>query len=178
MVSRICFVSIFSIFLILSFFNSIPAQRVATNDFSFNEHLVFANRYPLDMEGLTEKSILVNKRGMRAVDYNVIPLVPFRGANVLDGGLDMSSFHQEHDVYPKQLLSEGNDLFTFKEHLFEVEPLYFRYIESEYGILLKDYSNTFCKLVLIENSNESDEEAISKSDNSCYMYKGKVIPKN
>ena len=122
------------------------------------------------MEGLTEKSFIVNKRGMRAVDYNVIPLVPFRGASVLDGGLDMSSFYQEFDIFPKQLLSEGNDLFTFKEHKFEVEPLYFRYIESEHGILLKDYSKTFCKLVLKENSNESDD--------LCYVYKGRVIPKN
>jgi len=153
---------------IFSFIYFSPVQKILKDDFVIKDPVVFANRYPIDMEGLTEKSIIVNRRGMKALDYNVIPftILPLTHHSTQDRLFTL-----------KQVISEGHDVFTFKDHIRESEPQNFRYIESEYNIILKNYSKTFCKFELIENSNKSSENEISKSDDACYMWKGKVIPK-
>ena len=185
MIFKISFLIMISIFLIFSFIYFNPVQKILKDDFTFNEPVgfstqisldsftfndpvFFANRYPLDMEDLTEKSIIVSRRGMKALDYNVIPF---------------TILSLNHQTMPdrlstlKQVISEGHDVFTFKEHVRETEPIVFRHIESEHNIILKNYSKTFCKFELIENSNKSSENEISKSDDLCYMWKGKVSPK-
>jgi len=74
-------------------------------------------------------------------------------------------------------MKDEYDAYTFKEHDRKFEPLYFRYLEAEQGIILKDYSKTFCKMDLIENVSETSENQI-KSDDICYMYRGEIVPKN
>ena len=75
------------------------------------------------------------------------------------------------------MIREDHEAFTFKSHKIHFEPLYFRYLEAVHGIILKDYSKTFCKMVIIENIPEKSGKDI-KSDAICYMYRGKVVPKN
>jgi len=175
MIFKICFLIIITIFFIFSFIYFSPVQKILKDDFAFKDPVVFANKYPLDMEGLTEKSIVVNRRGMKAVDYNVTPYT-MRGVLLHDKGLYIAPKTQEKLFTLKQIISEDHDVFTFKKHIYEMEPLYFRYIESNQDIILKNYSKTFCKLELIEDSNESAQKEISKSDDLCYMWEGKVIP--
>ena len=153
-------------------------RELATNNFSFNNPEVYADRYPLDPEGITEESIIVQTRGRNALEYNAIPFLPTHHGKVnhIDV-LDLSLVPQNTAPDLKKLLIEGNEAFTFKNNVYPFEPLYFRYLEVEHGIILKDYSKTFCKMVIVEDEFLKDEKDL-ESDDVCYMYRGKVVPKN
>jgi hypothetical protein len=56
------------------------------------------------------------------------------------------------------------DVFVLKDH-FRFETTYYHYLESNHGIILKDYSKSFCKMELVElNQNNT----ASKGDQTCY----------
>jgi hypothetical protein len=76
-----------------------------------------------------------------------------------------------------KLIEKGYDVYTFKDNWWEIDPQYFRYIEKNHGLILKDYSETFCKMELAEDTKINDE-TISQSDDICYVYQDSVIPKN
>jgi len=175
---KVGFLIFVGIFLFSSLVDAQSVQKVLKTDFKINNPETFASRYPLDLEGLTEHNIIVETGGKRALEYNVIPYVPVKG----------SSFNRMHELDPnkipilpivnlKRTLDEGYEAYTFKSHKIHFEPLYFRYLEVEHGIILKDYSKTFCKMVIIENQIDTSGDN-SKSDDICYMYRGEVIPKN
>ena len=148
------------------------------NDFNFNNPEAFASRYPLDHERLTEESIIVETRGRRVMEYDAIPFLPVHTGKVNPmTELDPSWLPQKPILNLKKLIREDHEAYTFKSHKIHFEPLYFRYLELEHGIILKDYSKTFCKMAIIQNIPEKSGKDI-KSDDICYMYRGKVVPKN
>jgi len=133
-------------------------------------------RYPI--EKLSPNKILVNSRSEIVLEYNAIPFP--RLTNIWansDGELNIEVVSEDHLQRLKILIEEGYDAFTFKKPFLKFEPLSFRYLEAEHGIILKDYSKTFCKMVIIEKLPEKSGNDI-KSDDICYMYRGKVVPKN
>jgi len=77
----------------------------------------------------------------------------------------------------KNLLNEGHKTFAFKENRNEINPHYFRCVENDHGIILKEYSKTFCKLELEKNILPELDHQVELSDDSCYIYKGVIIPK-
>jgi len=111
------------------------------------------------------------------LDYNAIPFIPIRSAEVNKIEGNLSAVPQKPIQILKKVINEGSDAITFKDHKWKFDPRYFRYIESEHGIILKDYSKTFCKMIFIENFSKTSEKEI-ESDDVCYMYRGKVVPKN
>jgi len=154
----------------------IQAQKIMKDDFIINPE-VHVDRYPLDSEGLSSESIIVETKGRRAMEYNANPFLPARGSWVNSiNELDPDLVPQEPIHILNKVMTEEYDAYTFKEHDRKFEPLYFRYLEAEHGIILKDYSKTFCKMHLIESVSETSENKI-KSDDICYMYKGEIIPK-
>jgi len=153
------------------------ANKIMRDDFNLYPE-VYASKYPLESEGLSSESIIVETKGRRAIEYNASPFIPATGSWVNSlNELDPKLVKQERIQLLKNVMMEGYNAFTFKETDRKFEPLYFRYLESEHGIILKDYSKTFCKMVIIENIPESSEEEI-ESDDVCYMYRGKIVPKN
>ncbi len=143
-----------------------------------NNPEVFASRYPLDTEGLSGESIIVETKGRRAIEYNANPFLPARGSwfNSINE-LDSNLVPQEPILILNEVMQKGYDAYTFKEPDRKFEPLYFRYLESEHGIILKDYSKTFCKIVIVENEIVTDGKDL-ESDDVCYMYRGNIVPKN
>jgi len=168
---------IIGIFLVGSVLGVYPVQKIMKDDFNINPE-VHVSRYPLDSEGLSGESIIVETKGRRAIEYNASPFLPARGSwfNSINE-LDPNLVSQEPIKILKKVMKDGYDAYTFKEPDRKFEPLYFRYLEAEHGIILKDYSKTFCKMDLIENVSETGENKI-KSDDVCYMYREEVIPKN
>jgi len=175
---KVGFLIFVGIFLFSSLVDAQSVQKVLKTDFKITNPETFASRYPLDLEGLTEHNIIVETGGKRALEYNVIPYVPVKG----------SWFNKVHELEPNKVpilpivnlqktLDEGYEAYTFKSHNIHFEPLYFRYLEAEHRIILKDYSKTFCKMVIIENLSEQSGTDIM-SDDVCYMYRGKIVPKN
>jgi len=173
---KVGFLIIVGIFLFSSILYSESVKKILDEDFNLNNIEIYASRYPLDPEGLSEESIIVETKGKRSMEYNVIPFVPIKGGAYLKE-TDMSLIPQKSIPHLKKLLMEDNDVYAFKESKNIFEPRYFRYIEAEQGIILKEYSKTFCKMILVENEFEIGEMDI-KSEDICYMYRGKVVPKN
>jgi len=153
------------------------AKKIMKDDFNFYPE-VHASKYPLESEGLSNESIIVETKGRRAIEYQASPFLPATGSwfNSINE-LDPKLVKQERIQILKKVMKEGYTAFTFKEPDRKFEPLYFRYLESEHGIILKDYSKTFCKMIFLENLPENSGKDI-KSDDICYMYRGKVVPKN
>ncbi len=150
----------------------------AKSGFTFNNPQDFVSRFPLDMEGLTKNSVIVASEGRRTVEYNVIPLSTYSGTSFpVDGVFDSRKLSMEPIESLIKLIEKGYDVYTFKDNWWEIDPQYFRYIEKNHGLILKDYSKTFCKMELPDNTKNRDEN-ILQSDDICYVYRDGVIPKN
>jgi len=175
-VFRITFFAIIAIFLFISLWNSLAIQKVVESNFGSRDLQKILERYPI--EKLSPNKILVNSRSEIVLEYNAIPFP--RLTNIWansDGELNIEVVSEDHLRRLKILIEEGYDAFTFKKPFLKFEPLSFRYLEAEHGIILKDYSKTFCKMIFIENFSKTSEKEI-ESDDVCYMYRGKVVPKN
>jgi len=66
----------------------------------------------------------------------------------------------------KQILKEGYTGYTFKTNLIPADVQYFKFLEDEHGIILKNYSEVFCKMELISDVNKTVNTI--NSDPICY----------
>ena len=66
---------------------------------------------------------------------------------------------------PKSILNEGYSVFVLKEKWF-FDKSYYNYLKSQHGIILKDFSKSFCKMELVNELDFSDPK--SKPDDICY----------
>jgi len=173
---KVGFLILIGLFLFSSFIDSPSVKKILDDDFNLNNIEIYASRYPLDLEGLSKESIIVETLGKRSMDYNVVPFVPVKGSASLKE-TDMSLIPQRTIPHLKKLLMDDYDVYSFKESQNIFEPHYFRYLGAEQGIILKDYSKTFCKMVIVENESKTDGKDL-ESDDVCYMYRGKIVPKN
>jgi len=173
---RISFFAVIAIFLFISLWNSSAIQNAVENNFEFRDPQKSFERFPV--EKLSPNSIIVIQRSQNVIEYNAIPFEPYKRSWFnSDGQLNIEQVPEDHVQRLKTLIEEDYDAYTFKKNWDKRDFLTFRYLEAEHGIILKDYSKTFCKMVIIENIPESSEEEI-ESDDICYMYRGKVVPKN
>jgi len=147
---------IFALILFSSLYYSKPVQLIIVKqDFVFKNPQVFAERYPLD-EGFTEKSVIFFGKGRATLwEYNAIPFNPFK------------SSEQAIQVI-NELLDEGYELYVFKEKDRGV-PSFYKDLETEQGLILKEHSETFCKLIRIENTGDVNNEQI-QSDAICHSF--------
>ena len=166
-----CFLIIlFALFLLSSLYYSTPVkQLIIKQNFEFKNPQVFADRYPLDKEGLTEKSVILF--GLDRVliwDYHAIPFNPFIGYDQ-EAKLWSDNKPNPHPIkVMNELLDGGYDLYVFKDKN-HGDPSYYRYLEAEYSLILKEHSKTFCKLIRIENASGVNNIQI-KSDDICHTF--------
>ena len=161
---------IFTLFLLASLFDSKPVDSILIKqDFEFKNPQVFADRYPLDNEGLTKKSVLIF--GLDRViiwEYDAMPFNPLGGYDERTQLWKNNKPNPEPIKIMNELLDSGYDLFVFKEKN-RGDPSYYRYLESEHGLILKEHSETFCKLIRIENAKTINNMQI-KSDDICHTF--------
>jgi len=173
---RITFFSVVAIFLFVSLWNSTAIQRPIENDFEIKNPQDSMERYPL--EKLPSNSIIVIQRTQKIVEYEVIPFKPYkRSWFSADGELNIEKVSEDYVQRLKTLMEEGYDAYTFKINGNYFDILFFRYLEAEHGIILKDYSKTFCKMVIVENEFVKDGKDL-ESDDFCYMHLEEFVPKN
>ncbi len=150
----------------------------AKSGFNFNFPQDFVKRFPLDNEGLTTNSVIVASEGRRIVEYNAIPLSTYYGGLFpIDGIFNPKEVPQQPIDTIIKLIKDGYDVYAFKNNWWEIDPQYFRYIEKNYGLILKDYSEAFCKMELVEDT-KNRGKVFLQSDDICYVYGDSVIPKN
>jgi len=162
-------------FLVVSFYNSNTLNGQINNIF-VNPQEKLEKHFPIDLEGLSEKSVLVCVGCHKAIEINVIPFFPFTGFNFWKINIEPESIPQEPiqtlkellkgkaTTGPRSILNEGYEVFVLKENT-AVEKAYYRYLESHHGIILKHYSKSFCKMGLVDELKLSSE---SKPDEICY----------
>jgi len=171
---RIAFFSVVAIFLFVSLWNSMAIQKPILNDFEVRNPQEYLERYPL--EKIPPNSIIVNQKSQKSIEYSAIPFKPYQQTWFnSDGELNIEKVPEDHVQRLETLIGEAYDAYTFKNSGIR-DTLFFRYLEAEQGIILKDYSKTFCKMVIVENISETNEKEI-KSDDVCYMYGGEIVPK-
>lgn len=138
-----------------------PLTEWLTSDSKFKNPSVFVERYPLNKEGLSKDSIILNTMGSWVVDYDVTSFHPFLGFS-LKGAIDETKFPQEPIVLLKELLEENNDVYTFKESSHRAEKIYLNYLVNNHELILKDYSKSFCKFELKIQDNVSSDKMCLK----------------
>lgn len=155
-------------FLISSLVYSPVNQIIIKQKFDFNDPQSVASRYPLDMEGLSEESIIVDARGRNVIEFNSIPFDPFKKYSDRTDSWKNEEIDQKPISIMKELIISGEELYVFKKKT-HGDPLYFKYLEDEHGIILKDFSKTFCKMILSTDFKDTNDEKI-QSDSICYFH--------
>jgi len=117
-------------------------------------------RYPIDTEGLTSKSIILDTKGYNIHEFGAIPLRSVRD-NLKPEQFDTHPVAQKLILSIKNFMNDNYDVYVFKDPSREANKLYFRYLVEENDFILKDHSKTLCKFYLVENLN------ITKSDKVC-----------
>ena len=156
-------------FLIILFFYSNPVQAVMQEGFNFKNPEIYAKKYPIDTEGLSENSVILGGAGRKVMEYNVIPFNPYWGYNTEQNTAwewNPDALPKDHVNTLKQIMEEGYEVYAFKRHG-TFDQFYFEYLKTEHGIILNDYSNTFCKFEFIKNVTERNEIE-AKADSICY----------
>lgn len=149
---KILLMTILILFFSGAFYFYPPTEAIKNMEFQFKNPQQFADRYPLDPEGLTENSIIVALHGDWAVDYGVIPFKLKRSEDIPTQDIDLL----------KDKINSGYDAFVFKEPTYYKEKDVLRNLVENHGIILKDYSKSFCKIELAESN-----DGLSKSDEIC-----------
>jgi len=166
---KVFLIIIFTLLLLSTLYYSNPVEPlIVKQNFEFKNPQDYASRFPLDKEGLTEKSIIVDRNKWHAKEYQVIPLNPFREYNEKTNEWSSDYLKEQSVKKISQLLDEGNDLYVFKYKRLG-DPSYYRYLEAEYSIILKEHSKTFCKLILIEDASGANNTQIH-SDEICHSF--------
>jgi len=97
-------------------------------------------------------------------------LYPYWGIWPLFDEWKPESTPQEPIQLVKKLMNEGHEVYVIRGHsVFEKD--YFRYLESDQGLILKNFSPTFCKMQLYNGSKINSDE---KPNYETLFYEGKI----
>jgi len=136
--------------------------------------------FPLDLEGLPKKSVIVgHAQSHKIAEYGFIQFYPYWGFNFFRINYIPDLIPQEPIETLKHLLRDGQSdpstgaksvfdelngyqVFVFKNHPYH-ETTYLNNLQSQHGIILKDYSKSFCKMELVNVLDDNE----SKSDKIC-----------
>ena len=154
--------------LTMSLFSSTPAQAAWKNGIEVNNLDYFFRIFPFDSEGLSEENSIILEGRRYSVVYDAIPFFPYWGYwDKLRYEFDWNSLPEEPIERLKQLMDEGYNVYAFKDkYRWGIDSKYFRYLENQQGLILTDFSNTFCKLERINDVNLTSD-INSESFKSC-----------
>jgi len=93
--------------------------------------------------------LLRTGRGADSIEYGVIPFSKVYGSTL-----------KESVPLLKQIIIEGYDVYTLKNGSKIADKETFRELVEHHNMVLKDYSKSFCKLSLVEDSNDKSTDKI------------------
>jgi len=153
-------------FGVTAFMNSTPVEALKASKFEMKDPVNYANRYPLDMEGLSKADSIIVEGKRYGIEYNATSFYPFWGYwPKFQYEFNYNSIPQEPVEHLKKLMDDNYNVYAFK-HRFFFETMYFQYLENQHGLYLKEHSDLFCKLENSKETNDSDDA--SKHDSECY----------
>ena len=149
------------VFFLIAFYFIPPIQAILDEDFNFNNPMDYPTRFPIDTEGLTSKSIVLDSHGYITQYYGAIPLRNI-GGHIHPVNYNDNSVVQGLIFKVEQFINAGYDVYVLKDPSREVDKLFFRFLVENNYFILKDHSESFCIIYLVENMNNT-----SKSDQVC-----------
>ncbi len=169
---KVFLVIIIAIFLFSSLYYSKPFEKfVIKQNFKFKNPQNWSDKYPPNLVELPEKSIILHGKGRALIwEYDAIPFNPFQGYVEKDDNWLKKSETRSFKTINK-LLEDGYDLYVFKEKDLG-DPSYYKNLESKHNLVLKEHSETFCKLNRMQNASTVNNIQI-KSDDICHTFSKK-----
>ncbi|MGH7884728.1 MAG: hypothetical protein ACRENO_03425, partial [Thermodesulfobacteriota bacterium] len=138
-------------------------QDLYQRGFHFNNPLQFASSFE-DLEKLPAKSLVVSYESRYTLLYTDTHFYPYLDDFIENNG-NATNISQSKLTTLKKILNDGYNAYTFKTNIFPYDAKYFELLEAYHGIILKDYSDTFCKLELVDyNASEQN----NRSDLICF----------
>ena len=164
------FVVIFITFFLFSFYDSNPVKSLNTSSFVIknpnNDH--FTNWIPTDLTDLPSDSIVFGSKMRRVIEGDVIFFNANYGIGDWKSQTDKNTPQKTIQIL-KEVMNSGYEVYTFKDN-FKLEADYVRYLVENHGFVLKQNSNTFCKLELLnENDIKLNNFINVKSDQICII---------
>jgi len=123
--------------------------RDETEKLKFKNPQELVARFPLDKEGLNTTSVLFTFDGEITIEYDVIPFAP-RGPSTLEESIPIL----------KETIKNGYDIYVLKKGGTKYDKPIIRDLVEHHGIVLKDHSPSFCKLSLVENTNNTSTDKV------------------
>jgi len=163
---------LFVLLLLVSLYTSVSENQRRNSIFHFNNAEALAERYPIDMEGISDKSIIVAGRPGAVLEYNAVSFFPlWEYIPSIRHEINFDSVPQEPINLLKEKISDGVDVYVFKSpnDRRNYELKYYRYLDTEHGLVLKDFSETFCKMELIELNEKNNKVSKVEPDKDCYI---------
>ena len=174
------FLALVILFLVTSFYDSFIIQQLTKGEFT-NPQTELEKHFPINKEGLPEKSVIVGLEHYKTLEYGLIPFYPYWGFNFERVEINPELIPQEPISTLKILLDDGNidpaigtslkgvdlkgySVFIFKKHI-RYDTSYYHYLVANHGIVLKDYSTSFCKMDLVDLNQNNTK---STSDSICF----------
>ena len=118
-----------------------------------------ATHYPINHEGLNKNSIIIGALSLKIMDYGFIPFTGLLGHS-FHSDLDPQKISEKSINILKETISKGYDVYVFKEPQSNLDKPYVRYLVENHNFIVKDHSESFCKL-------EFDKKSDRESDKIC-----------
>jgi hypothetical protein len=154
---KIITIIILILFFVGAFYFSPPVQALKNGEFVIKNPMLYAERYPLNSEGLSDMDILLSIETDNALDRNLIPfhLITNTDRTVLPESFELLS----------QTIEDGYDVFIPKESKYLEDKIIYKDLENRFGVIFKDYTESFCKIELIKKIDNQITQNIS--DETC-----------
>lgn len=138
-------------FFALALYNSPPIQDILNNEFEFRNLTIYANGYPIDKNGLNEYSVIAARNTNWVIDHGYIPF-----------SLPMKELLTNEDIKVlKDTMNDGYDVFTYKAATYPLESDVMRELVNNHKFVLKNFSDSFCKMEINNKFEKSDEICFS-----------------
>jgi hypothetical protein len=150
----------------VAWYNSPTIQWIGNENKFLSKPSLITSYYPLEMEGISQNSIIVGGHSAKNIDYGFSTFDPTLGMPIQRSvPFNPELLNPEVMKKMKSLIENGESLFIFKDYVNKNEKIFRQVLVDDYGYVLKDYSKSFCKLEISENDQKLGKEL---SDKSCF----------
>lgn len=160
---------LFYLLVITTFFSALIVVMPSIQDFyqtgfHFNNPLQYSKSYE-ELEKLPDKSLIVGYGGGKTLLHTDTHFYPY-GKKFIENQGNPKNVPIGKIELLKEILKNGYTAYAFKNSMFLYDSKYFKFLEAEHGIILIDYSQTFCKLESISENKENTNNI--SSDPICF----------
>lgn len=120
-------------------------NSLITDTFTFNDPFMLSENHPPNTEGINPNNVIMAVKTDRILEYDAIPF------HVLP--TDDKFFPSESADLLLQIMKDGYQVYIFKEGTTVHEKIVFKSLVNVYNFKILDYSDSFCKVYLIQSSN-------------------------